>query len=90
LLPPDIQAIVEKVNEEWAEKTGQLWDQMDKEGKTYALGKGIQFIALSKDEDARWAAKMKPIIDEYVRNMTTKNLHGEEALKFCLDYLKKY
>jgi len=88
-LPPDIQSIIEKVNAEWIEKTGQLWDQVDKEGKVYAQGKGIKFIALSKDEDARWAARVKPIIGEYVKTMKAKNLPGEEALNFCLNYLKK-
>lgn len=88
-LPPDIQSIIEKVNAEWIEKTGQLWDQVDKEGKVYAQGKGIKFIPLSKDEDARWAARVKPIIGEYVKTMKAKNLPGEEALNFCLNYLKK-
>ena len=88
-LPPDIQNIIEKINEEWIEKTGSLWDQMDKDGKAYAMGKGIKFIPLSQEEDARWAAKIKPIIDEYLQSMKAKNLPGEEALKYCEGYLAK-
>jgi TRAP-type transport system periplasmic protein len=62
---------------------------MDKEGKIYATAKGIKFIPLSQEEDARWAAKMKPIIEEYLQATKAKNLPGEEALKYCEDYLAK-
>ncbi len=88
-LPPDIRKIIETINEEWIEKTGRLWDNMDKEGRTFALGKGKKFISLSQEEDARWVARMKPIIDNYVKAMKEKNLPGDEALRFCVDYLKK-
>ncbi len=88
-LPPDIQTIIAKINEEWIEKTGRLWDQMDKDGKTYAVEKGIKFITLSEAENNRWAAKVKPILEEYVKAMKEKNLSGEEVLKFCKEYLAK-
>jgi TRAP-type C4-dicarboxylate transport system substrate-binding protein len=88
-LPPDIQTIIAKINEEWIEKTGRLWDQMDKDGKTYAVEKGIKFITLSEAENNRWAAKVKPILEEYVKVMKEKNLSGEEVLKFCKEYLAK-
>lgn len=88
-LPPDVQNIISTINEEWIEKTGRLWDQMDKDGKAYAVAKGIKFITLSEAENARWAAKMQPIIDEYVKNMNEKKLPGDEVLKFCKDYLAK-
>ena len=32
-LAPDIQKIIEKVNEEWIEKTGKAWDEIDRPGK---------------------------------------------------------
>jgi len=49
--------------------------------------RGNRFIALSKAEDARWAEKVHPVIDEYVKELKAKGLPGEEALKFCLEYL---
>jgi TRAP-type C4-dicarboxylate transport system substrate-binding protein len=33
-LPADIQKTIEKVNEEWIEKTGRLWDEIDREEGT--------------------------------------------------------
>lgn len=84
------QEAIEKINEEWIEKQGQLWNQLDKEGKEYAIQKGVKFVKISKDEEAKVAAKMKPILEKYVNAMKAKNLPGAEALKFCQDYIKAH
>jgi TRAP-type C4-dicarboxylate transport system substrate-binding protein len=89
-LPPDIQKIIEKLDEEWIEKQGRLWDEIDKEAKAYTLKRGNKVIVLSKEEDARWKAKVQPLLEDYVKAMKAKGLPGEEALKFCLDYAKAH
>jgi len=61
------------------------WEMM---GRTNLQKMGNKIITLSKDENARWAAKVRPILDEYVKNTKGKALPGDEALKFCLDFLK--
>lgn len=88
-LSPDVQKIIEKINEEWIEKTGKGWDEIDVEGKEFALAKGNKILSLTKEEDAKWAALVKPLLDEYVKSMKEKNLPGEEALKFCVEKLKE-
>jgi TRAP-type C4-dicarboxylate transport system substrate-binding protein len=88
-LPPDVQRIIEKVNEEWIEKQGKTWDEIDKEGRDFTLGLGNTITSLSKEEDARWAKAVKPILDEYVKNMSDKGLPGAEVLKFYLDTIAK-
>jgi TRAP-type C4-dicarboxylate transport system substrate-binding protein len=88
-LPPDVQKVIETVNVEWIEKTGKVWDEIDKEGREFTLSRDNQIIALSKEEDEKWAKQVRPILDEYVANMKAKNLPGEEALKFYLEELKK-
>jgi len=88
-LPPDVQKIIEKVNEEWIEKQGNAWDEIDKRGKDFTLKLGNKIISLSKEENERWAKAVSPIIEEYVKNMKEKGLPGEEVLKFCMDRLKK-
>ncbi len=89
-LPPGLQKTIEVVDEEWIEKNGRLWDEIDKEGKDYALKRGIKFISLSKEEDTRWAEKVNPLLGDYVKNTEAKGLPGQEALKYCLNYLKEY
>ena len=88
-LPKDVQATIEKINKEWIVKHCEVWDRIDKEGKEFALAKGHKFISLSPEEDAKWAAAVKPVLDEYVKDMKAKNLPGEEALKFCQEWLKQ-
>jgi GrpB-like predicted nucleotidyltransferase (UPF0157 family) len=34
--------------------------------------------------------KVKPLFDDYVRSMKEKGLPGEEALRFCRDWLKAH
>ncbi|MDI6755867.1 MAG: TRAP transporter substrate-binding protein [Thermodesulfobacteriota bacterium] len=87
-LPAEIQRIIEGVNQEWTEKTGTLWDEIDKSGKAFTLKAGNQIISLSGEENERWARAARPILDDYVNSMKAKNLPGEEALKFCLENLK--
>jgi TRAP-type C4-dicarboxylate transport system substrate-binding protein len=88
-LPKDVQAVIEKVNEEWIEKTGKAWDEIDKGGIEFTKAKGNQVITLSPQEDERWAKLAQPILSEYVQAMKAKGIPGDEALKFCLDWLKK-
>ena len=57
-------------------------------GLDFAKKRGNKIITLSKEEDARWVAAVRPVIDEYVKSVKAKGLPGDEALKFCLDYLK--
>ena len=88
-LPKDVQAVIQKVNEEWIEKTGRAWDEFDKIGIEATKAKGNQLIPLSKQEDERWAGLVAPILGEYVQKTKAKGLPGDEALKFCQDWLKK-
>ncbi len=88
-LAPEIQKIIEKVNEEWIEKTGKVWDEVDKAGKEFTVKLGNQIISLSKEENEKWAKAVRPLLDDYVKNMKDKGLPGEDALKFYMDQLKK-
>jgi TRAP-type C4-dicarboxylate transport system substrate-binding protein len=88
-LSPDIQKIIEQVNEEWIVKQGQLWDEIDKLGIDFAVKQGDTIIPLSKEEDARWAKAVSPMFDEYVKDKSAKGLPAEEALKFCQERLKQ-
>lgn len=87
--PPDIQKIIEQVNEEWIVKQGQTWDDIDKLGADFATKQGVKMIPLSKEEDARWAKAVAPMFDEYVKDKKAKGLPADEALKFCQDRLKQ-
>ena len=40
------------------------------------------------EQDAQWVEKMKPILNDYVHASKEKGLPGDQALKFCQEYLK--
>ncbi len=87
-LPPDIQKIFTQVSEEWIVKTGALWDSTDKDGVDFITKRGNKILPLTKEEDARWAAAVKPLLDEYLRDTKAKGVPGAEALKFAQDFIK--
>jgi TRAP-type C4-dicarboxylate transport system substrate-binding protein len=88
-LPKDVQVVIEKVNSEWIAKTGAAWDLMDNSGKEFASSRGNTSVKLTDAENGRWAAAVRPILDEYVAKMQQRGLPGAEALAFCKEILAK-
>jgi TRAP-type transport system periplasmic protein len=82
------QAAIVKLNDEYNEKIGKMWVELDNRAKDFATQKGVKFVDVSKQDQAATAALMKPILDGYVTMTKSKGLPGDEALKFCLDFLK--
>jgi TRAP-type C4-dicarboxylate transport system substrate-binding protein len=89
-IPPDLQKIIEKINEEYIEKQGKTWDDIEKVGRDFTIARGNKIISLSPDENRRWEKVVKPLLDEYKKNMKDKGLPGEEALSFYLQTIYKY
>jgi TRAP-type transport system periplasmic protein len=87
-LPQDIQRVMEETMEEFFEKHVKAWDEIDDEGREYALKMGHKFTKATPEEEAAMKDRMKPVLDAYVQAMKEKGLPGEEVLKFCQDYLK--
>jgi TRAP-type transport system periplasmic protein len=90
MIAPADQAAIEKINEEYNEKTAKLWVELDNKAKEFATGKGVAFLTVPQKEQAQTAEKMKPILDGYVKMAKSKGLPGDEALKFCQEYLKAH
>jgi len=86
-LSPDVQKIIDQVNEEWIVKQGSNWDEIDKGGKEATVKLGNKIISLIQDEDWKWQKLVRPLYDEYKNNMKAKGLPGDAALKYCLERL---
>ncbi len=89
-LPEDIRKTIEQINEEWMEKQAKLYFELDKMGEDYLIKSGNRIVKVSKADQAKTAAKMKPIFEEYVQKAKAKGLPGDKALEFCLDYIKTH
>jgi TRAP-type C4-dicarboxylate transport system substrate-binding protein len=87
-LPPEIKETIDKINVEWAEKQGKLWDELELEGKDAFLQKGGKIHTFSEMEYKQLAEKMDPILNKYVEETKKMGMPGAEVLKFCKDYLK--
>lgn len=80
-LPADVQKVFTEVSQEWIDKHGEAWDQADKEGEDFVAELKRERISLTSEQQARWKAKVQPVLDEYVAAAKAKNLPGEEFLR---------
>jgi TRAP-type C4-dicarboxylate transport system substrate-binding protein len=80
--PEDIKAIITEVSREWIEQHGSAWDQVDQEGRDFALGLGKSISELSPAEDAKAAAALAPLLDAWVKKANAAGLPGTEAMAF--------
>jgi len=87
-LSADVQKTINEINQEWTEKQGRQWDEIDNVGREYGIKRGTKIIKLSKEEEERWGKAVKPLLDEYVKETNQKGLPGQEALEFCMEFLK--
>jgi TRAP-type C4-dicarboxylate transport system substrate-binding protein len=89
-LPPEIQRIIEEINEEWIPKHGEAWDSSDMEGYLYSLSLGHEIIGLDSREAARWKKAVAPVVEQYIRDMNKKGFDGKEIVDFTIATLNKY
>ena len=89
-ISPADQKAIEKLNDEYNEKFGKKWVELDAKAMEFAKSKGVTFVKVSKEDEALTAQRMKPILDDYVKTTKAKGLPGDEALKFVQDYLKSH
>jgi TRAP-type C4-dicarboxylate transport system substrate-binding protein len=88
-LSPEVQKAIDEINQEWSVKQADVWDGMDQKAVDAFKKKKKTIIELSDAENARWTERFKPLYEEFVKNKKAKGLPAQEALDFCLDYLKK-
>ena len=89
-LPKDIQAVIEQINKEWVAKYGEAWEKSDVEGLEFSRGLGNEVIGLSKEESAKWAKAVAPVVDEYIKAATKKGLPGKEYVEFIRAKISEY
>jgi TRAP-type C4-dicarboxylate transport system substrate-binding protein len=86
-LSPEQQRIISEINAEWVDKHGQAWDDADDEGMAFIRELNREVISLSPEEQARWIAAVRPILDEYVTAAKGKGLPAEEFLGTLQDMI---
>ena len=51
---------------------------------------GGQIYTLPAEERARWAAKLKPVEEEWLKSMEAKGLPGRQLLSDLREAIKRY
>ena len=89
-LPKDVQKVFNEVSTGWIAKHAEAWDVIDVEGRKYTLSLGNKIIPLAKEESARWAKAVKPVIDEWIRSAEGKGFPGKTYVETIRKLIKKY
>lgn len=88
-LPKDVQKVFDDTSAEWITKHGEGWDFIDNEARKYSLSLGNKVIPLSKEEGARWAKIVAPVIDEWINDAEAKGIPGKKHIKTIRKLMKK-
>ena len=81
-LPPDAKKVLTELSGDWAvDFTGKAWDKFDTEARNEVKTKGIEFINLPSQEEARWKKLLAPINEEYASDLEAKKLPGKKILE---------
>jgi TRAP-type transport system periplasmic protein len=89
-LPPEIQKVFMEVSAEWIPKAARVWDASDEEAVEYLHKMGNEIIPLSKEENARWAKAIEPVIEDYMQTAEAKGLPAREYIGAIRDLIDNF
>jgi len=87
-LPPDVKQVVDKLAGEYEEKFAKMWNQVDIDGKEFAVSKGVEIIELTPEQVEKWKAAAEPAIDAYVQSMVGAG-YKEGEVRGWIKYLRE-
>ncbi len=79
-IPDDLKPVIMKINQEWAKKHGQAWDDSDREGMEFLKSLDREVISLSDAEAARWQKAVAPVVETYIEKMNKNGFDGEKIV----------
>jgi len=93
-LPADVQKIFEDVSREWIDVHAKKWDELDVDGRSFAVSLGNQIITLPAEESQRWVKATESVIDGLKQALNQANLPGDKAISelksLIAEYSKQY
>ena len=88
---PDLRKVIDDLSGSWgAEFNGKVWDQNELVGIEAIKNAGGTIYTLPPEERQRWAARLKPVEDEWLKSMEAKGLPGRQLLSDLREAIKKY
>ncbi len=84
------QKIIAAINNEWAVKHGNAWDESDMAGIRFFMQNGNTAVGLDAKESERWHKAVQPVIEKYKKTLDKKGLDGDAIIKQVRASLKKH
>ena len=81
-LTPEQQKIIADMGEKYTTILGKSRDETNAEGREWCEGLGNTFVKLPAEEEAKWAAALKPLYDKWVEDQTALGLPAQAVLDF--------
>lgn len=74
-LPPDVRKLIDDTTgDRWIEAMPVLWDKNDEAGRKLALSKGLQVVAVSAEQRAKWRDQAKPVIEQQLADLEKQGI----------------
>lgn len=89
-LAPDIQEIIQGINQEWILRHGRAWDESDRVGLEYFKSLGHEVIELPQSEAAQWRRTIEPVIGKYIQKMEKRGFEGSKIVSFVRNSLAQH
>lgn len=90
-LPADVQKAIDDLGPEMAVFTGKYMDNHVQEALKWSQEEeGLEIISLSEEEKARWDEIIKPLQDDYVKELEGKGLPAKEYKAKLYELIEKY
>jgi TRAP-type transport system periplasmic protein len=90
-LPPDLRKVIDDLSGAWgAEFTGAAWDRNEHDGIEAAKKAGATIYNVPAEERQRWATRLHPVEDEWVKSMEAKGLPGRQVITDLREAIKRY
>ena len=90
-LPPDLRKVIDDLSGAWgADFTGAAWDKNELEGIAVAKKAGATIYTVPQEERQRWATRLKPVEEDWLKSMEAKGLPGRQLVTDLREAIKKY
>jgi TRAP-type C4-dicarboxylate transport system substrate-binding protein len=90
-LPPDIQKVfLDNSGEAWWREVGKIWSDNEDPGIALVKKAGHTHIELSEAEMAPFRAKLEPVVQRWIAEVSKKGIDGKELVDVARKTIAKY